>query len=208
MAKLESSLTNMVISLSLISAIMAAALGVTYLLTKDTIANVERKNINTAIQQVVPAFDNDPFADQFKVNNGTDTFVCYPAKKASQVVGYAVKTFTNKGFGGHISIMVGFLPDGTIYNTSVLEHKETPGLGTKMTDPKFKNQFKGKNPNSYNLSVKKDGGDVDAITAATISSRAFCDALGNAFKAVHKKVLSSNNAAVTDSSAIQKGGLK
>ena len=96
-------------------------------------------------------------------------------------MGYAVKTFTDKGFGGHVEMMAGFLPDGTIYNVIVLQHKETPGLGTKMTEPKFSNQFLGKNPASFKLKVKKDGGQVDAITAATVSSRAYCDALQRAF---------------------------
>ncbi|MBQ5547296.1 MAG: FMN-binding protein, partial [Prevotella sp.] len=87
----------------------------------------------------------------------------------------AVKT-SEGGFGGKIDMMVGFLADGTIKGTSVLSHAETPGLGANMTG-KFKDQFNGKNPASYNLSVKKDGGDVDAITAATISSRAFTGAV-------------------------------
>jgi Na+-translocating ferredoxin:NAD+ oxidoreductase subunit G len=76
--------------------------------------------------------------------------------------------------------MAGFLPDGSIYKVTVLDHKETPGLGTKMTDLKFSRQFLGKNPDSFKLLVKKDGGQVDAITAATISSRAYCDALQRA----------------------------
>jgi electron transport complex protein RnfG len=96
-------------------------------------------------------------------------------------VGYAVKTYTDKGFGGHIELMAGFLPDGSIHNVLVLQHKETPGLGTRMTDAKFSNQFLGKNPATYALRVKKDGGEVDAITAATVSSRAYCDALERGF---------------------------
>jgi electron transport complex protein RnfG len=77
--------------------------------------------------------------------------------------------------------MVGFTPDGKVYNTSVLSHAETPGLGAKITDKgsHFITQWKGKNltDGSVNLAVKKDGGDIDAITASTISSRAFCDAM-------------------------------
>ena len=82
--------------------------------------------------------------------------------------------------------MVGFLPNGCIYNIEVLELKETPGLGTKMTEEKFKGQFKNKNPKNFKLIVKKDNGDVDAITAATISSRAFCDAVQRAYNAFVK----------------------
>jgi len=101
----------------------------------------------------------------------------------------AINTFTNEGFSGNIELMVGFLEDGTIYNTAVLSHKETPGLGDKMDKKKsnFPDQFSGKNPAEFNLKVKKDGGDVDAITAATISSRAFCDALTRAYKTLEKE---------------------
>jgi electron transport complex protein RnfG len=77
--------------------------------------------------------------------------------------------------------MAGFKPDGTIFNIAVLEHKETPGLGTKMSEPSFKDQFMEKNPSDFLLIVKNDGGPVDAITAATISSRAFCDAVQRAY---------------------------
>ncbi len=80
--------------------------------------------------------------------------------------------------------MAGFLPDGSIYDISVLEHKETPGLGDKMQASKsdWAQQFKGKNPANFSLKVKKDGGDVDAITAATISSRAYVDAVQRAYE--------------------------
>jgi electron transport complex protein RnfG len=137
------------------------------------------KEIN-AIKQVVPKFDSDPVSEMKK----DDGLVIYPVSKQNQSIGYAIKTYTDKGFGGHIELMTGFLPDGSIINITVLQHKETPGLGTKMTEPKFKNQFIGKNPESYSLKVKKDGGDVDAITAATVSSRAFCDALQRAYDAL------------------------
>jgi electron transport complex protein RnfG len=76
---------------------------------------------------------------------------------------------------------VGFKPDGTIKNISVLEQKETPGLGTKMKDESFLQQFRGKNPSKFNLKVVKDGGDVDALTGATISTRAFSESTKMAY---------------------------
>ncbi len=84
--------------------------------------------------------------------------------------------------------MVGMLPDGTINQIFVLEQKETPGLGTKIKDPKFKDQFLKKNPASWKMLVKKDGGEVDAISAATISSRAFCDAVQKAYDSFMKNI--------------------
>ena len=99
------------------------------------------------------------------------------------LVGTAVGTYSNKGYDAtQIQLMVGFLPDGSIRNISVIQQKETPGLGTKMKEPKFKDQFNKKNPAEFKLKVKKDGGQVDAITAATISSRAFCDAVDRAYR--------------------------
>jgi electron transport complex protein RnfG len=175
--KLESTLPNMILSLVLISAVMAASLGFVYIKTKDPIDAASKQKELDAIKQVLPDFDSDP-ADGLMEK---DDVLIYQMSKGNKPVGFAVKSFTEKGFGGHIEIMAGFLPDGSIYKVAVLSHKETPGLGTKMTDSKFGGQFIGKNPASFKLSVKKDGGQVDAITAATVSSRAYCDALQRAF---------------------------
>ena len=123
-----------------------------------------------------------------KPNDATDSLEFNQAFNGDKLVGTAVATYTDIGFSGRFKIMVGFSPDGKIINTAVLEHKETPGLGTKLDSKKsdFPLQFKGKNPADFKLKVKKDGGDVDAITAATISSRAFCDALQRAYDTFKK----------------------
>jgi electron transport complex protein RnfG len=140
-----------------------------------------------AIKQVVPGFTNDPNAEMYRLPTGDgDSLEIYPAKKDSVIIGYAVNTYTEKGFSGNISLMAGFKADGTIINITILDQKETPGLGTKMTEPKFKDQFNDKDPAEFKLKVKKDGGPVDAITAATISSRAFCDAVQRAYNTLQK----------------------
>jgi electron transport complex protein RnfG len=140
-----------------------------------------------AIKQVVPEFNNNPNDEMYRLPTGEgDSLDVYPAKNDGKLVGYAVNTYTKKGFSGNISLMAGFKPDGTIVNITVLEQKETPGLGTKMTESQFKDQFNNKNPSLFNLKVKKDGGPVDAITAATISSRAFCDAVQRAYNTLQK----------------------
>lgn len=177
MAKLESTFKNMLLSLLFISMGMSAALGFVYSLTKEPIEKANKMKEVQAITDVLPEFDNDPTLD-VKSIDGLDY---YTATKGGDVVGYAVKSYTDKGFSGHFTMMVGFEPDGTIHNITILDHKETPGLGTKMKEPKFKDQFPGKNPGDFKLKVKKDGGPVDAITAATISSRAFCDGVQRAF---------------------------
>jgi Na+-translocating ferredoxin:NAD+ oxidoreductase subunit G len=190
MAKTESTFRNMALSLTFISLAASACLGFVYEFTKKPI---ELSNLNKkleAIKLVVPEFTNDPHNEMYRLPTGDgDSLDIYPAKKDDVVVGYAVNTFTKKGFSGNIILMAGFKPDGTIVNITVLEQKETPGLGTKMTEPKFKDQFNEKNPSEFKLKVKKDGGPVDAITAATISSRAFCDALQRAYNTLQKGVL-------------------
>jgi len=175
--KLESTLINMILSLVLISVVMSATLAFVYLKTKGPIEVASKQKEISAIRQVLPEFDSDPLTGMLE----KDGVIVYQVSNQNKPVGFAVKTFTDKGFGGHIEMMAGFLPDGSMNNMTVLSHKETPGLGTKMTDPKFSNQFLGKNPADFILKVKKDGGQVDAITAATVSSRAYCDALQRAF---------------------------
>jgi electron transport complex protein RnfG len=187
MAKTESTFRNMVLSLTLISLVASACLGFVYEMTKKPI---EISNLNkklSAVKQVVPEFTNDPNGEMFRLPTGDgDSLDIYPAKTDDKIVGYAVSTSTSKGFSGMIYLMAGFKPDGSIINISVLEQKETPGLGTKMGEPGFKDQFNDKNPGQFELKVRKDGGQVDAITAATISSRAFCDAVQKAYNTLRK----------------------
>lgn len=183
MAK-ESSLKNMVFVLFTVCLVSSALLGGVYAITFDPIASANVAKINASISKVVPEFDNDPSVEVFTKEVNGKSFKVYPAKKGGEIVGYAVESYTSAGFGGRIMLMVGFNADGTIFSTYVLSHTETPGLGDKMVESKsnFSVQFKGKNPADFKLAVKKDGGDVDAITASTITSRAFCDAVESAYK--------------------------
>ena len=187
MAKIESTFKNMAMALTFIAIGASTCLGFVYEFTKEPIElSILNKKLD-AIKQVVPEFTNNPNEEMFRLATGEgDSLDIYPAKTDELIIGYAVSTYTKEGFSGDITIMAGFKPDGTIINTSVLQHKETPGLGTKMTDPEFKNQFIEKNPSEFMLKVKKDGGPVDAITAATISSRAFCDAIQRAYNTLQK----------------------
>lgn len=180
-SKRESNFINMVITLFLVAAVAALALGGVYTVTKEPIAIAKQKKLEAAIKAVMPDFDEVKTV-QVKDANGDDSLTFYYALKGGEELGAAIKTYTMKGFSGKIELMVGILSNGTINNTAVLMHKETPGLGDKMDIKKsdFPKQFEGKSPESFKLKVAKDGGDVDAITAATISSRAFCDAVKRA----------------------------
>ncbi len=181
--KLPSTFFNMVLVLTLISAVATVALATTYSMTKAPRALVEVKKTEAALKAILPEFDNKPTEEKFTLPEFVDIEL-YPAKKGGQLVGWAVKTFSDNGFDARIWIMVGFDEQKNIVDTQVLAQTETPGLGTKITADSFRTQFKGKNPGEFKLSVKKDGGDVDAITAATITTRAFCEAVDKAVQAL------------------------
>ena len=180
MAAKKDTLINMFVALFVICIVSGGVLGVVYNATKDPIAAAETAKKTKAIKNVLPEFNELKETMVMSALEDTEIpfYLAYDAD--NNFIGAAVETFTNKGFSGNISLMVGILADGTLKNISVLQHAETPGLGSKMTEPTFKDQFNGKKADSFNIKVKKDGGDVDAITAATISSRAFCDAVNRA----------------------------
>jgi electron transport complex protein RnfG len=185
MAKKESTFMSMVATLFTVTLVAAGLLGTVYALTKEPIRLAELKKKNDAIEVVVPGFDNEPSQEVKRVFLDGDSLYLYTARKGGEVLGTAVETFTNQGFSGNFKLMVGFAPDGTIIDIAVIQHSETPGLGSKMEKGKsdFSLQFKGKNPATFKLAVKKDRGDVDAITASTITSRAYCDAVARAYRA-------------------------
>ncbi|MBQ0122015.1 MAG: RnfABCDGE type electron transport complex subunit G [Bacteroidales bacterium] len=180
MAK-PSTFGNMVLSLSIICLVCSALLGVVYSITKDPIAAVEARKVNDAIAAVLPQFDSTEYSEDGESQ-------IYIAKSGDGIVGYAIKVKTS-GFGGSLQMMVGFQPDGTIYNTSVISHSETPGLGAKISDEGSAPRagVRGKNAATANLTVSKDGGDIDAITASTITSRAFLKGVNAAYD-VFKKI--------------------
>jgi electron transport complex protein RnfG len=191
MAKRESNFTNMVVTLLLVTGIAATALGFVYDFTKGPIAAAKLKAQQEAVKMVLPEFDE--MGESFKVlkEEGGDSLEFFPAFKNNELVGTAIKTYTKNGFSGFISIMAGIDSKGNFSGYQVLEHAETPGLGSKM-DQWFNNTEKpgqnvlGKNPEANKFMVSKDGGDIDAITASTITSRAFLEAMVRAYDTYDK----------------------
>jgi len=183
MATIKSSFINLLLTLSIVTFVAALSLGYVYQWTKEPIAKAQMAKQLKAIESVVKGYDNNPVLETYNVAtpDGKDSLEFFPAKKGGELIGVAIKTKSSKGYSGVIWIMVGFNLTGEIQNIFVIDHKETPGLGSKMTTPSFVNQFLNKNPEQMKLKVKKDGGDVDAITGATISSRAYSEAIQLAF---------------------------
>ncbi len=178
MSKKKSTFLNMFLALFVITLVAGLSLGYINDLTKGPKAKAKLARKVNALKKVLPQFDNNPVSDvQLVVSDmAKDSIEIYTALLNDQVNGTAVIGSSEKGFSGLIKVMVGFQPSGSIKNIVVIEQKETPGLGTKMKDEKFIAQFRDKDPYSFDLRTTKDGGDVDALTGATITTRAFGEA--------------------------------
>lgn len=172
----------MTITLFVVTLVSAVSLGYVYKWTKEPIAKARLATQLQAIGAVMPGYDNNPVEEKFWMRSGQDSIECFPGKKNGKPIGVAIKTFSPKGYSGNVWLMVGFDTTGVVQNIVVIEHKETPGLGSKMTDDKFLHQFLNVNPGQVDLRVKKDGGTVDGISGATISSRAFSGAVQRAYQ--------------------------
>lgn len=178
----------MFLSLTIICVVAGAILAGVNMYTTGPIAATKAAALEAAIKAVTPAFDNKPTEDAYMaVTADGDSLKIYPAMKDGKLVGAAVESNTQKGFSGEIKVIVGFDTEGKLLNYSVLQHSETPGLGAKMQEwfraDKNHQSVLGRKLADGELKVSKDGGDVDAITAATISSRAFLNAVNRAYSA-------------------------
>lgn len=196
---MESTLKNMVAVLFGITLVASAGVGVVNMITVEPIAQSKQAATTAALTEVLPPFD-ETTSEELTIDEMPITV--YTATKGGVVAGYAVQSMSKLGFGGAVRMMVGFDPDGRVVNINVLEQTETPGLGTKMCDEgnpllgSVKGQrLEDKQLVDGKLAVRKDGGDVDALTAATISSRAYVDAVNRAWMA-YKSV--ATGAPVTD----------
>jgi electron transport complex protein RnfG len=168
-------IVSLVVSLTVIAGVCAAVLAYVNELTKEPIAQMLVKKTVEAAKAVLPegtaAVDTAQFADGEEYFIGKD--------EAGNVLGYAVKGSDPGGYGGDVVLMVGFRADkATVVCYKTLAAAETPGLGMKLNTPEFSGQFCGKNGTA--LHVKKDGGEIEAITSATITSRAVCGAIAKA----------------------------
>ena len=193
----------MLLVLTGVTAISVALLAYVNELTKGPIAEANAKTLNKALKQVLPEFTNNPVGESDTIFSEKDgkkvvDFIVYPAKKGEEWVGSAVESKA-MGFGGELKVLVGFDAKGKIYNYSLLAHTETPGLGSKadkwfgaydatkgekaVTHEMSKKSIIGMSPGEGELKVSKDGGQVDAITASTITSRAFLNAINKAYEA-------------------------
>ncbi len=180
---MKSTLINMVVVLLAITAIASASVGGVYMLTKEPIAIANENAKKAALAEVLPEFEQTTMTE---ISLDELPIEVYTATAADgSIVGYAINTATTKGFSGLFRLMVGITADGVVNNVNVLSHNETPGLGSKMADADnpLLGSVKDKNIKDINWAMSKNGGDIDALTAATISSVAYADAMQRAMAA-------------------------
>ena len=207
---MKSTLFNMVAVLFTITLITSAGVGVVNRITEEPIARAKAAAVVEALNKVLPPFETT-VTDSLTID-GLPITVYTATDAAGDVAGYAVQTATKNGFSGMIRMMVGFAPDGEVVNIDVLEQNETPGLGTKMADEDnpLLGSIRGKRLETMRLvdgrhAVVKDGGDVDALTAATISSRAYCDAVNRAWMAYRSVATGTVPTDVASGATVQTG---
>ena len=188
MKKLESSLLNMVVVLTLVSVITGGLLAAVNSVTEGPIKEQKEKALADGIKAVVGRDDIKVTADvaiKSSVDGKEREYIAHcVADEKDQPVGVAIES-ASQGFSGDVKLLVGFDNAGVIKGYTILEHAETPGLGARAVDwfqAGQKGDIIGKEPGKGQLTVSKDGGQIDAITAATITSRAFLKAVNNAYE--------------------------
>ena len=177
----QSTFKNMSLCLLVICLVCSALLAGVYALTKEPIDAAAKAKNEAAIMEVLPAAAVTVEEERTVEFEGATYTYNLAYDELGNTVGCAINV-APVGFGGPIAIKVGFDVNGVIWNTKVLSQAETPGLGAKCVEPAFSEQFKCFDPAAKKLAVKKDGGDVDAITASTITSRAYTDGIALAVK--------------------------
>ena len=183
----SNSLARMVLALGVITVCAGALLGLANAVTAPAIAAMMQQQKQDALSEILPPFDNNPIEAAMRVPVGTDTLTVFPATENGTPVGCAVETTAHGGFSGDFSVIFGFNDKGAVTGYRVLSHSETPGLGAKMGEwfcsPAGHRSVIGQTPGPDGLRLRKDGGDIDGITAATITSRAFLSGLNTAYTA-------------------------
>lgn len=168
---------KLIFTLVIICVIAGFLLALVQKVTLTPIQETEKSVKNEAMNDVLPGHDNDPLADKIEIDTDGNTWTFYIARKDGAYAGVAFESTSTRGYGGDITVMVGVDSDGRLTALKVTGQKETPGLGAKIVDPVWRAQFSGKSITDTKWAVKKDQGDIDQITAATISSRAVAEAV-------------------------------
>jgi len=186
-------MVRLILVLTIFCLVAAAALAKVYDITKGPIAEQERIKTISGLKAVLPAFNNDIDKEATEVVVGQDRkgrdikIKFYKGKLDESPVGTAFQVIARDGYSGDISILMGVGPDGKVSGIEIISHKETPGLGNKIQKEVWRNQFKGRSlDDGPKLAVKKDGGEIDQFSGATISPRSVVNAVKKGLE-IYKK---------------------
>lgn len=168
---------KLLFALTLISSAAGLLLAYTNKVTATPIADAGQKETTAALRAVLPDFDNNPLDATCEITDGNRKWMFHVARKGGVFSGVAFESSSTKGYGGEIAIMIGVTATGTVKNIRILSQHETPGLGTKIAEDPFRRQFDNKPIEGTSWAVRKDNGSFDAVTGATISSRAVLEAV-------------------------------
>jgi Na+-translocating ferredoxin:NAD+ oxidoreductase subunit G len=169
-------LLKLIFVMTLVSLISGVLLAVTHVYTREPIRKTEERQLFDTVRLVLPPCDGDPAPLVF-TNAAGKVATFYVARKAGAFTGVAFACSSPNGYGGPVEALLGLNAAGAIHGLEVIRMNETPGLGSKIAAPTFRAQFTGKPLEGSVWKVRKDGGPIDAITGATISSRALCHAV-------------------------------
>ncbi len=177
-------IVRMIVVLTLIGAASGLSLSLTHRVTKERIEVQIIKFVQEpAVKEVLTGYDNDPILDRKTIVVGTDErgnaieLIIFPAKKQGETFAVALEG-KGKGFGGSIGVMVGVGKDGTLLDISITNHSETPGVGSRVTEASFTDQFK-------DLGIEEEL-EVDGVSGATYSSKGVMGAVNQAIGYVTK----------------------
>ncbi|MFC1498940.1 RnfABCDGE type electron transport complex subunit G [Verrucomicrobiota bacterium] len=178
---------KLIIVLTVICLLAGFALAGVYSITRNRISLAKQQEMLAALENVLPDYDNKPIDNKFETTESGNEWIFYIARKDGIFSGAAFETSSIQGYGGIIKVMVGIGADNNIEAIEILEQTETPGLGAKIETEEFKGQFRNKGVVNLDwCKVRKDGGEIDAITGATISSRAVAEALRKGLESFEK----------------------
>jgi electron transport complex protein RnfG len=174
----------MVLVLAGICCVAGLALAGVYEITKEPIAYQKKLDIIRSLEAVLPGsgIDPDAFFLEMTREDGEQVKVYRAKGEEGQVAGAAFQVVAPDGYSGKIFIMMGVRPEGVLGGIEILSHAETPGLGSLIEKEEWKGLFRGISLETTNFKVKKDGGDIDQITGATISPRAVTGAVEKGLK--------------------------
>ncbi len=178
---IEPEQVKMVVALLLVAIVATLLLGLTDMVTREPIAKAQKEALHKALGQVLPPHANDPLEEMITIKpvGSDEPKQFYPARDESgNITGMAWEVIAPDGYSGSINILMGLLPDGTIHAIRITDHRETPGLGDGITsNHNWLNSFASRTLDNVRWKVKKDGGDFDQFTGATITPRAVIKAV-------------------------------